>query len=284
MLQPVKFENNIYSHSIYKNKNILKNIFDHKYLLWLFVKRDFVTNYKQTILGPLWFFIQPIFTTIIFTVIFGNFAGISTDGIPKVLFYLSGLVLWNFFADCLLKTSDTFNTNQHIFGKVYFPRIIIPISIIISNLLKLAIQFSLFIGLYIYYLIFTENDFNLNYTIIFIPALILIISMFGLGLGILITSLTTKYRDLKFLIQFGVQLLMYSSPIIYPINSLTGNLKTIILLNPVSSIIECFKYAFFGLGEFNFFWLAYSTLIILTILFISIYIFNRIERNFMDTI
>lgn len=283
-MQPIKFENNIYSNSIYRNKNILKNIHQNRFLLWLFVKRDFVTNYKQTILGPLWFFIQPIFTTIIFSVIFGNFAGISTNGIPKILFYLSGLVLWNFFSDCLMKTSDTFNTNQHIFGKVYFPRIIVPISIIISNLLKLGIQFGLFIGIYVYYLNFTETILHINLTILLIPLLILIISLFGLGLGILITSLTTKYRDLKFLIQFGVQLLMYSSPIIYPIDSLSGNLKTIILLNPISSIIQCFKYSFFGIGEVNFVWLIYSSIVILSILFFSTYIFNRIERTFMDTI
>ena len=283
-MQSTIFENNIYSNSIYKNKNLIKNIIDHKYLLWLFVKRDFVTNYKQTILGPLWFFIQPVFTTIIFTVIFGNFAGISTNGIPKILFYLSGLVLWNFFADCLIKTSDTFNTNQHIFGKVYFPRIIVPLSIVISNCLKLSIQFLLFISIYIYYFYFTSETFQPNYVVLIIPFLIFIISMFGLGLGVLITSMTTKYRDLKFLIQFGVQLLMYSSPIIYPITSLNGDLKTVILLNPVSSIIETFKYAFFGVGEFSLFWLAYSTIFILILLFISIFIFNRMEKNFMDTI
>ena len=195
---------------------------------------------------------MPIFTTIIFTVIFGNFAGISTNGIPKILFYLSGLVLWNFFADCLIKTSETFNTNQHIFGKVYFPRIIVPLSIVISNSLKLFIQFLLFLSVYIYYY-FNSETLQLNYYILLIPFLILIIAMFGLGLGILITSMTTKYRDLKFLIQFGVQLLMYSSPIIYPIASLSGDLKTIILLNPISSIIETFKYAFLELVKFLFF-------------------------------
>lgn len=283
-MHPTIFENNIYSNSIYKNKNLISNILKHRYLLFLFVKRDFVTNYKQTILGPLWFFIQPIFTTIIFTVIFGNFAGISTNGIPKILFYLSGLVLWNFFADCLIKTSDTFNANQHIFGKVYFPRIIVPLSIVMSNCLKLIIQFALFIVIYIYYFSFEDQDFQINYFVFLIPVLILIISMFGLGLGILITSLTTKYRDLKFLIQFGVQLLMYSSPIIYPISSLSGNLKTIILLNPVSSIIETFKYAFFGVGELNIFWLVYSSIFILIILVVAVFIFNRMEKDFMDTI
>ena len=283
-LTDLKFEKEISCSSSRVGISFFKDLISYRYLIWLFIKRDFIANYKQTILGPIWFFIQPVFTTIIFTVIFGNLAGIATGLVPKPLFYLGGLVLWNFFADCLNLTSDTFRTNQNIFGKVFFPRIIVPLSIVVSNMLKLAIQFLLFISFFFYFKIFEKTLIYINISILLVPILILLMGLLGLSFGILITSLTTKYRDLKFLIQFGVNLLMYASPIIYPVNTLTGNLKTIVLLNPVTSIIETFKYGFFSQGTLNYFYLLYSILFTLVLLTFSLRVFARIEKNFIDTI
>lgn len=261
----------------------INSIFSYFDLLVLFVKRDITVVYKQTILGPLWFFIQPVFTTIVFTFVFGKIANISTDGIPQPLFYMSGIVIWNFFADCFNKTSNTFTQNAGIFGKVYFPRLISPISVVISNLLKFFIQFILFIIIYLFYS-FKANSFNISITIILFPILIMIMGLLGLGLGIIFSSLTTKYKDLTFLIQFGVQLLMYATPIIYTLNSISARYKVFILLNPISSVVEIFRYIFFGRGEFNIVWLAYSLFLTLIILFIGIIIFNKTEKTFMDTV
>ena len=283
-LTKIKFENEISSNNSKYGFSLFKDLKEYRFLIWLFIKRDFIAYYKQTILGPIWFFVQPVFTTIIFTVIFGNLAGISTGGVPKPLFYLSGLVLWNFFADCLNLTSDTFKTNQNIFGKVFFPRIIVPLSIVVSNMAKMVIQFLLFITFYFYFKIFEKTLIYVDISILLIPILILLMGLLGLSFGILITSLTTKYRDLKFLIQFGVQLLMYASPIIYPVNTLTGNLKTMVLLNPVTSIIETFKYGFFSQGTLNYYYLLYSILFTLVLLIISLRVFARVEKNFIDTI
>jgi len=262
----------------------LKELFASKDLLFLFVKRDFISVYKQTILGPLWFFIEPALTTVVFTIVFSSIAGISTDGIPGPLFYLAGLTLWNYFSDSFKKTSNTFIENQHIFGKVYFPRLITPLSIVISSLIKFGIQFLLFIGVYVYYYSFGDTNLQMNSGLILIPYLILLTGLFGLGLGMIISSLTTKYRDLRFLIQFGIQLWMYATPIIYPYNSIEGNLKLVVGLNPVTSIIETFKFAFFGTGHFSWIDLTYSTSVIIIILFLGTLIFNKTEQNFMDTV
>ena len=226
----------------------IKELINYKDLLFLFVKRDFVSVYKQTILGPIWFFIQPIFTTIIFTVIFGQLANIPTDGLPQVLFYMCGITCWNYFAECFTKTSNTFTTNAAIFGKVYFPRLIIPISIVVSNLFKFGIQFILFI-MFLFYFIINGYNIKPNIYIILLPYLLLLMAGLGLGLGIIISSLTTKYRDFQFLVLFGVQLLMYATPVVYPLSlakEKLGDYSWVANLNPMSSIIETMKYGFMG--------------------------------------
>lgn len=261
----------------------LNEIFRYRDLLFLFVRRDFVAIYKQTILGPIWFFIQPIITALTFTVIFGNLAKISTDGLPKVLFYMCGITLWNYFSDTLTKTSDTFSANANIFGKVYFPRMIIPLSVVVSNLIKLGVQLLLFIAVWVYFLIQTDQV-HPNITIALIPFLIILIGVMGLSFGIIISSMTTKYRDLKFLVGFGVQLLMYASPIVYPLSIVPEKYKWIIVANPVTSIIETFKYAFLGVGEFNWLYLGYSLAFTLILFFFSLIIFHKVEKTFMDTV
>ena len=261
----------------------IKEIFKYKDLLFLFVKRDFVSIYKQTILGPLWFFLQPIITAITFTVIFGNLAKISTDGLPQILFYMAGITLWNYFADTLTKTADTFSSNANIFGKVYFPRMIVPLSVVVSNLIKLAIQFLLFLGIWVYFLIQSEL-IHPNKMLVLIPFLIILIGFMALSFGIIISSLTTKYRDLKFLVTFGIQLMMYASPIVYPLSIVPEKYKWIIIANPVTSIIETFKYAFLGVGEFSWLYLGYSTLFTIVLFLIGLVIFHRVEKSFMDTV
>jgi len=262
---------------------ILKSIFSYKDLLFLFVKRDFIAQYKQTLLGPLWFFIQPILTTITFTIIFGNLANISTDGIPQVLFYMTGITFWNYFADCINKTSNTFLLNQGLFGKVYFPRLIVPLSIVITNLLKFSLQFILLLLFWIYYFTISQGFFIQN-TILFFPLFVLAMALLGLGLGIIISSLTTKYRDLSFLVTFGVQLLMYASPIVYPLSIVPIKYKWIVLLNPMTSIIETFKHGFIGVGVFEPFWLIYSFVVSVLLFFIGVKIFNKVEKSFIDTV
>jgi lipopolysaccharide transport system permease protein len=261
----------------------LHEIWRYRDLLFLFVRRDFVSLYKQTILGPIWFFIQPIITALTFTVIFGNLAKISTDGLPQVLFYLCGITLWNYFSDTLTKTSDTFTANANIFGKVYFPRMIVPLSVVVSNLIKLCVQFLLFISIWIYYLL-SGSNVNPNKILFVVPLLIILIGFLGLSFGIIISSLTTKYRDLKFLVAFAVQLMMYASPIVYPLSIVPEKYKWLILANPVTSIIETFKYAFLGVGEFNWTHLSYSFIFTLVLFFIGLIIFHRVEKSFMDTV
>lgn len=261
----------------------LNEIFRYKDLLLLFVRRDFVSLYKQTILGPLWFFIQPIITALTFTIIFGNLAHISTDGLPSILFYMCGITLWNYFSDTLTKTSDTFTANANIFGKVYFPRMIVPLSLVVSNLIKLGVQFLLFIAVWIYFLFMSDQIFP-NTTIFLVPFLIILMGFMGLSFGIIISSLTTKYRDLKFLVTFGVQLMMYASPIVYPLSIVPEKYKWLIVANPVTSIIETFKYAFLGVGEFNWLYLAYSSVFTIVLFFIGLVIFHRVEKSFMDTV
>jgi lipopolysaccharide transport system permease protein len=261
----------------------LDQIWQFRDLLFLFVKRDFVAVYKQTILGPLWFFIQPIFSTIIFTVIFGTVAKIPTDGMPPTLFYMAGITAWNYFADCLNRTSTTFTANAGIFGKVYFPRMIVPISNVISSLIKFGIQFLLFLVFVAFYY-FKGASFHPNRWMFFTPVLLLIMAGIGLGFGIIISSLTTKYRDLQYLMGFGVQLLMYATPIVYPLSILHGKLRIIALLNPMTPIVETFKYAFLGGGGVNLIHLGYSVFIMFLLLFLGLLIFNRIEKSFMDTV
>jgi lipopolysaccharide transport system permease protein len=261
----------------------LREILRYKDLLLLFVRRDFVALYKQTILGPLWFFLQPIITTITFTIIFGNLAKISTDGLPPMLFYLAGITLWNYFSDTLTKTADTFTANANIFGKVYFPRMIVPLSVVVSNLIKLGVQVLLFLAVWLYFL-FTSDSVHPNKALLLVPFLILLMGFLGLSFGIIISSLTTKYRDLKFLVTFGVQLLMYASPIVYPLSIVPEKYRWLIIANPVTSIIETFKYAFLGVGEFNWMHLGYSFTFTLVLFVLGLIIFHRVEKSFMDTV
>lgn len=261
----------------------INQLWRYRDLLLLFVKRDFVSVYKQTILGPLWFVLQPVLTTITFLIIFGNIAKIPTDGMPPVLFYLSGIILWNYYAECLTKTSDTFITNAGIFGKVYFPRLIVPLSIVLSNLIRFSIQFILFLCFWIYYY-FIGSGIHLSYTIVFFPILIFLMAGHGFALGIIISSLTTKYRDLRFLIQFGVQLLMYASPIVYPLSSVPEKYHWVLLMNPMTSIIETFKYSFLGVGVFNLYHLLFNLISLIIILFLGLLLFNKVEKSFMDTV
>jgi lipopolysaccharide transport system permease protein len=261
----------------------LKEIFRYKDLLLLFVRRDFVSVYKQTILGPIWFFIQPIITSITFTVIFGNLARISTDGIPPILFYMSGITLWNYFSDTLTKTSDTFTANANIFGKVYFPRMIVPLSVVLSNLIKFSVQLLLFLSVWVYFLI-TKDGIHPNIYLLLVPFLILLMGFLGLAFGIIISSMTTKYRDLKFLVGFGVQLLMYATPIVYPLSIVPEKYKWIILANPVTSIVETFKFAFLGIGDFNIWHLGYSLIFTVILFFIGLVVFHKVEKSFMDTV
>ena len=264
----------------------LREVWQYRDLLTMYVKRDIITFYKQTILGPLWFIIQPLFTTIMFMFVFGGIAGISTDGIPQAVFYLAGLVCWNYFQDCLSKCADTFNANQAIFGKVYFPRLVVPLSIVISNLIKMAIQFTLFLVVYIYYLT-SGVDFHLNGMILLVPFLVLMLGCLGLGLGMIISSMTTKYRDLRFLITFGIQLWMYATPVIYPLSVMKETYPKyiwVLVANPLTAILETFKYAFTGVGVFNWLYLGYSFAFTIIILTLGIIIFNRVQRSFMDVI
>ncbi|HEY4151080.1 MAG TPA: ABC transporter permease [Chitinophagaceae bacterium] len=261
----------------------LKDTWHYRDLLWLLVRRDFVSFYKQTIFGPLWFFIQPIFTTIIFTFIFGRMAGISTEGVPPPLFYLTGTIAWNYFADCITKTSTVFRDNAAIFGKVYFPRLIMPLSIVISNLVKFGVQFLLFIILITWYMAKGEH-IHPNFYILLFPAIILLMAILGLGLGLIVTALTTKYRDLAFLVAFGVQLVMYASPVIYPLSAAPVKYARIIALNPLSGLIETFRYGFLGSGHFYTSYFIYSVVASVAIFILGLIVFNTVEKNFVDTI
>lgn len=261
----------------------LKDVWRYRDLLWLLVKRDFVSFYKQTILGPLWFFIQPLFTTLIFTFVFGNLAGLSTDGLPQPLFYMAGITAWNYFADCLTKTSTVFRDNANIFGKVYFPRLIMPLSIVVSNLVRFGVQMLLFFLMMAYYA-YTGGSFTPNAFVLLFPMLILLMALLGLGLGLIITALTTKYRDLAFLITFGVQLMMYGTTVIYPLSAAPAKYKTLIELNPMTGIIEAFRYGFLGQGEFTVSSFGYSVAFTLLALVLGVVIFNKTEKTFVDTV
>ena len=261
-----------------------KEIWRYRDLFSMFVKRDIITQYKQTILGPAWFFIQPLLTMVMYMIVFGGIAGISTDGLPQALFYLAGILCWQYFADCLNKTSSTFTTNQNIFGKVYFPRLIVPLATVSSNLVRLFIQLFLFVVVYVYYLI-VGVDVAPNWYVLLFPVLVLMLAGLALGFGIIISSMTTKYRDLTILFTFVVQLWMYATPIIYPLSTITNaTVRTVMLLNPITSIVETFKYGALGIGSFSWGALGYSFGFMVVLLAVGIVVFNKVQRSFMDTV
>lgn len=268
------------THSLFDLR--LGEVWKYKDLIYMFVKRDFVSGFKQTVLGPLWFFINPIFTTIVYLVVFGGIAGLSTDGAPKVLFYLAGITLWNYFSSCLTATSSVFTGNAAIFGKVYFPRLVMPLTIVISNLMKFGVQFALFFAAWLFYLI--KEEVQPNLWVLATPFLIILMAAFALGMGMIFSALTTKYRDLQMLLAFGVSLMMYVTPVIYPLSSLTGKYKAIAMYNPLTGIFECFKYGWLGVGDFSVAMLIISSVIIFMILAIGTIIFNKVEKGFMDTV
>jgi lipopolysaccharide transport system permease protein len=261
----------------------LKELWQYRDLIGLFVRRDFVAKYKQTILGPIWFVIQPLLTTLMFVVVFGNIAGIPTDGIPQVLFYMTGIVGWNYFSTCLNDTSQTFIKNASIFGKVYFPRLAMPISIVISNLVSFVIQF-IFLLFFLAYFMLKGSHVAPGIGVLLIPGLILLIAGMGLGFGIIISSLTTKYRDLVHLVTFGVTLWMYATPVIYPLSRIPEKYKLLVMANPMTSIVETFKTVLLGVGEVNYLLLLYSLGFTVVLLAVGILIFNKVEKTFMDTV
>ena len=261
----------------------VKSIQNYKHLLFQLVRRDIVAFYKQTILGPLWFFIQPLLTTTVFTLVFGNFAKVSTDGVPRPLFYLAGIITWNYFSECLNKTSTVFRENANIFGKVYFPRIIVPIATIISVFVRFGIQFTLFTASLIIYN-YLGYRINITWAVSLFPFIVLLMAIQGLGMGIFISVLTVKYRDLIFLMSFGLQLLMYSTSVIYPLSATPANLKWIVQLNPMTAVIETFRYAFLGKGSFSWPLLGYSAIASACLIVTGLIIFHRAEKTFIDTI
>jgi lipopolysaccharide transport system permease protein len=262
----------------------LQEVWDYRDLWFMFVKRDFLASFKQTILGPLWFFVQPVLTTLIFTFVFGNIAGLSTDGMPKVLFYMSGLVIWNYFSECFNKTANLFVSNASMFGKVYFPRLIMPLSIVTSGLIRFVIQFCLFLGILLYFKIIGNNLVAPNWNILFVPFLVVVMAGYALGLGMIISSLTTKYRDLSMLVGFGVTLLMYATPVIYPLNAVPEKYISVVKANPLAPIVELFRYAFLGSGQVSASSMLYSISCMVFLLLSGIVIFNKVEQNFMDTV
>lgn len=261
----------------------LKEVWAYRDLLWLLIRRDFVSFYKQTLFGPLWFFIQPVFTTIIFTFIFSNLAKISTNDAPPPLFYMAGTIAWSYFSDCLTKTSTVFKDNAHLFGKVYFPRLIIPLSIVFSNLTRFGVQLTLFAALLGYYLL-TGHKVHPNSLLALFPLVLLLMALQGLGIGLIVTALTTKYRDLAFVVGFGMQLLMYATPVIYPLSAAPLKYRTLIMLNPMSGLIETFRFGFLGTGSFYPAILGYSAMVSLGLFVVGLLAFNRTEKNFVDTI
>lgn len=261
----------------------LPDIWHYRDLISLMVRRDFVARFKQTILGPLWFFIQPLFTSITFTVVFGNIARLPTDGLPQFLFYMSGTLLWNYFSNCLTSTSDTFLANAGIFGKVYFPRLVMPISVLISNLISFGVQFLFFTGFVVFFIL-NGSNVHLTAWVFSLPILIVLMAGLGLGLGIIVSSLTTKYRDLRYLVNFGVSLWMYATPVIYPASSIPSQWRWVADVNPITPVVEIFRAGFLGAGEVSLIRLGYSTLFMLVALVVGIVIFNRVEKTFIDTV
>lgn len=261
----------------------IKGIWRYRDLYYMYVKRDIITVYKQTVLGPLWFIIQPVFTTIMFVFVFGNLAGISTDGMPQPLFYMAGILLWTYFTSCFNACSNIFRNNAGVFGKVYFPRLVVPLSSITSSLIKFGIQLLLFIAIYIYFA--TQGaPIMVNWYVLLFPLLVFMIAFHALSWGLIVSALTTKYRDLQQLVSFGVQLLMYATPVIYPMSTTGGTVRTILELNPLTPIFEAFKYSCMGCGSLSWGGLLYSFIFLTVTLFLAVIIFNRTERNFMDTV
>jgi lipopolysaccharide transport system permease protein len=264
----------------------LKDVWHYRDLLVLLVRRDFVSFYKQTILGPLWFFVQPVITILIYNLVFNNLANIGTDTVPGPIFYLSGIILWNYFSDCLTKTSTVFRDNAALLGKVYFPRLIMPLSIILSNLIRFMVQFILFVILFIIYH-FAGSSITPNLYILLFPLLMVIIAALGLGLGMIISAVTTKYRDLAFVVSFGVPLLQYTTSVIFPLSAAIVKYPAyswVIKFNPITAVIETFRYGFLGKGSFSWGLLGYSSLVTVIILFIGIVVFNKVEKTFVDTV
>ena len=260
----------------------LKELWHYRDLLVLFVRRDFVTVYKQTILGPLWFFIQPLLTTITFTIIFGNVAQLSTDGAPKIVFYMAGITLWGYFSTCLTTVSGVFNANAGIFGKVYFPRLIMPLTIVISNLMKFGVQFLLFICFVIYFTL--QNQIQPNNWIMLTPLIIVLMALISMGIGLILSSMTTKYKDLNQLIGFGVQLFMYATPVIYPSSSVPSAYQWVVELNPLVGLFDYMRFAYLGVGEFTILDLVYPSIFSIVILAIGVLVFNKTQKTFMDTV
>ena len=262
-----------------------KEIWRYRDLMMLFVKRNIITQYKQTILGPLWYVIQPLMTTIMYMVVFGGIAKISTDGLPQPLFYLAGISFWQYFSDCLTKTSNTFVNNASIFGKVYFPRLVTPLSDVISNLVRFGIQFGLFLVVYAYYALFTDVQIHTNWYALLFPVLVLMLAGLALGFGILFSSMTTKYRDLQLLLGFFVSLWMYATPVIYPLSTINNEtLRLVMQLNPLTGIVEFFKYGMLGVGNHEWWMLGYSFGFMVVLLAIGIVVFNKVQKSFMDTV
>ena len=261
----------------------LGDVWRYRDLVMMFVRRDFISTYKQTILGPIWFIIQPILTTITFVIIFGRVANLSTEGLPMIVFYLAGITVWNYFAQTLSATSSVFISNAGIFSKVYFPRLTMPLSIVLSNIVRFFIQFTLFLTVWVYYLV-TTDAIHPNGFILITPLLVVIMGLLSLGLGMIFSSLTTKYRDLAMLLTFGIQLLMYATPVIYPLSSLPEKYKWVVLANPMSTIVETFRYAFLGSGTFSWGYLGYSAAVTIFILMVGTIIFNKVGRSFTDTV
>lgn len=268
------------NHSLFDLK--LKEVWRYKDLVYMFVKRDFVSGFKQTILGPIWFFINPIFTTLVYMFVFGNLAKLSTDGAPMILFYLAGVTLWNYFSSCLTGTSNVFRGNAGIFGKVYFPRLVMPLTIVISNLMRFGVQMILFLAAFFYYLY--KGEIQPNIWILATPILIILMAAFALGMGMIFSSMTTKYRDMQMLLGFGISLYMYITPVIYPISELPKWAQAYAAWNPLTGIFECFKYGWLGVGEFSPMMLLLSSIIIFILLAIGTVVFNKVEKSFMDTV
>ena len=260
-----------------------KEVWHYRDLLLMLVKRDYVTFYKQTILGPIWFFIQPLMTTVVYLVLFGQIAKLSTDGAPQIAFYLAGITIWNYFSEALTKTSTVFKDNANLFGKVYFPRLIMPLAIVCSGLMKFAIQFGLFIAVVLYFT-FINPKIHPNLWVLITPFLVLLMATFALGLGMVFSSLTTKYKDLVFLLTFGIQLFMYATPVVYPTSAMPTEFSWLLHINPLTGIFECFRYAYLGTGSFQPMDLLISTLLIGILFFIGIVIYNKVEKSFMDTV
>ena len=266
----------------------LKELLQYKDLIFLFVKRNFVSMYKQTVLGPLWAVIQPLLTTVVFTLVFGNIAGLAADGVPSFIFYLSGTILWTYFNQCLTQTANTFVANRQTLGKVYFPRLVMPISTVMSNLISLVIQFTFMVIFLVYYVI-TDQGCHPNLYILMTPLIVLQLALLSLGCGVIISALTTKYRDLAMLVGFGTQLWMYASPIAYDMGSMAvfapgGKYHTLFMINPITPIVNLFRYAFLGLGEMEWIFYGISWIITLVVLFIGIILFSKVEKTFMDTV